>query len=314
MKRNRKKFPLLFKNNIEINTMSDLKKHFDFRKLVGYFQNGKLVTWLEDRFYSDEADAIKALRTTDRHAPHKICDIIGVNFEEYAEELDDAETIAWRQERREHLKKFTTDPEIIKRIDSVAFNQEDLEDILSDSNLPNTIYLCSNFYRFPSGILRKQYLSYVGIGDNVVIKFETKKPVDLSSLELSFQNITFTEEDMEVVEEEPESVEKEVEEVESEVEEEVGEQPSSSRCIEDKIVQASFLPASAIAQVALRFKSRSSIRFDGKTMDTKSVLFLRSRGLVKGQKIVITTEGVDANEAMAAFLELIEKGVKREYY
>ena len=118
---------------------------------------------------------------------------------------------------------------------------------------------------------------------------------------------------MEIVEEEPESVEEEVEEVE-EVAEEVEEQPLTSRCVEDKMVEASFLPASAIAQVALRFKSRSSIRFDGKTMDTKSVLFLRSRGLVKGQKIVITTEGVDANEAMAAFLELIEKGVKKEYY
>lgn len=282
---------------------------------MGYFQNGKLVTWLDDRFYSDEADAIKALRPNDRHAPHKICDILGINYEDYAEELDDAETIAWRNERRERLKKFTNDPEIIKKIDTVAFNQEDLEDILSDSNLPNKIYLCSNFYRFPSGILRKQYISYVGIGDNVKIKFETKKPVDFANLEISFQNITFTEEDLENIE--PEKIEP----VENEVEENLPENPveeennqPTARCVEDRTVEAGFLPASAIAQVALRFKSRSMIRFDGKTMDTKSVLFLRSRGLVKGQKIVITTEGVDANEAMAAFIELITKGVKKEYY
>jgi len=294
--------------------MAELKKNFDFKKVMGYFQNGKLANWLEDRFYSDEADAINKIKISDRHAPHKICDILGVNYEDFAEELDDAETVAWRQKRREHLKQFTDNPEIIKNIDSVAFNQEDLEDILSDSPTPNKIYLCNNFFRFPSGILRKQYISYNGIGDNVRIKFETAKPVDLSTLEISFNNITFTDEDFEEVEEsaEVEQVSEQVEEVAPELETE--NIPPTARCVEDKVVMANFLPASAIAQVALRFKSRSTIRFDGKTMDTKSVLFLRSRGLTRGQKVVITTEGIDAEEAMAAFMELIEKCVRKEYY
>ena len=309
MRRHKKKFPLLFKGGIEINTMNDLKKNFDFKKVMGYFQNGKLRTWLDDRFYSDEADAINALKVSDRHAPHKICDILGVNFDDFAEELDDAETVAWRQKRREQIKNFTTDPEIIKDIDNVAFNQDDLEDILSDSRLPQKIYLCNNFFRFPSGILRKQYISYIGIGQ-VAIKFETAKPVDLSALEISFKNITFTEEEVEVKEEVAEPVEETVEEIEEPAEIE----SNVMRLVEDKLVMANFLPASAVAQVALRFKARSTIRFDGKTMDTKSVVFLRSRGLVKGQKVVITTEGIDAKEAMDAFLELLEKGVRREYY
>ena len=310
MRPHRKKFPLIFRDGTEINTMADLRKNFDFKKVMGYFQNKKLASWLDDRFYSDEADALNELKPNDRNTPRKICNILGVDYEKYYEELDDAETVAWRAQRREHLKKFTDDPEIIKKVDNVAFNQEDLEDILRESPLPNKIYLCDNFFRFPSGILRKEYIAYVGIG-NVSIKFETKKPVDISQLEITFENIKFTDEEPteevfeeEIVEEEEETVE----------EVPVVEEPQQTfRFMENLLVQVNFLPASAVTQTALRFKSRIMIRFDGKTMDAKSVMLLRTRGLVKGQKATITIEGSDSKDAMDAFIELFEKGPQKDY-
>lgn len=311
MKRRREKFLMIFKNDIEINTLTELRKNFDFRKIMAYFQNKKLLTWLDDRFYADEADAIKALKPTDKYAPQKICDILGVNYEDYKEDLDDAETIAWRQKRRELLKKYTDDPEIIKKVDSVAFDQEDLEDILSDSRPPEIIYLCDNFFRFPSGILRKTFITYIGLGEGVKVKFETSKPVNLNALDIQFENITITDE-------EPSEVEEEVEEVEEFVEpeevEEVAEPVPVLRNVENKIVQAGFVPASAITQTALRFKSRTSLRWDGKTTDAKSILMAKSRGLVLGQKVRILTEGEDADEAMAAMSELLEVGVKKKYF
>ena len=310
MRRHREKFLMIFKNNVEINTLTDLRKNFDFKKVMAYFQNKKLEAWLDDRFYADEADAINAIKPTDKYAPQKICDILGVDYEEYREELDDAETVAWRQKRRTHLKKYTDNPEIIKKIDAVAFDQDDLEDILSDTPTPNIIYLCDNFFRFPSGILRKSFITYIGIGD-VKVKFETSKKINANDLDIYFENITITDEEpVEVIEEELEEVEEEeVEEVE-----EISEPVEVNRNVENKIVQASFIPASSITQTALRFKSRISLRWDGKTTDAKSILMAKSRGLVLGQKVRILTEGEDANEAMAAMIELLEVGPKKKIF
>ena len=310
MRRHRDKFVMLFKNNIEINTLNDLRKNFDFRKIMAYFQARKLITWLEDRFYSDEADAIKAIKVNDKYAPQKICDILGVNYEDYYEELDDAETIAWRQKRREYLQNFTDDPEIIKKVDAVAFTQEDLEDILRDNPTPNTIYLCGKFFRFPSGILRKAYIGYVGLIDGVKVKFETSRKVNLEDLDITFENITITDEEP-VEEPEVEEVE-EIEEVE-EVEEEPEPIPVN-RISDTKIVQASFIPAAAITQTALKFKSRISLRFDGKTIDAKSIEMAKSRGLVLGQKVRVLAEGTDAEDAVAAFIEMLEKGTKKSFF
>ena len=177
MRQRKNKFAMVFKDGVEINTMADLHNNFDFRKVMEYFQSRRLTTWLDDRFYADEADAIKTLRLNDRNTPQKICEILGVNYEDYAEELDDEETAQWRLERRERLKQYTTEETIIKKIDSVAFDQEDLEDILRDSNFPPVIYLCNNFFRFPSGMLRRRGITYIGIGGNVAVKVDTQKPV-----------------------------------------------------------------------------------------------------------------------------------------
>ena len=312
MRRHKEKFLMIFKKDIEINTLTDLRKNFDFKKVMAYFQNKKLVQWLDDRFYADEADAINAIKPTDKYAPQKICDILGVDYEEYREELDDAETVAWRQKRRTHLKKYTDNPEIIKKIDTVAFDQDDLEDILSDTPTPNIIYLCDNFFRFPSGILRKSFITYIGIGDDVKVKFETAKKVNANDLDIYFENITITEEEpvAEIEEEFEEATEdEEVEEVE-----ETSEPVEVNRNVENKIVQASFVPASAITQTALRFKSRISLRWDGKTTDAKSILMAKSRGLVLGQKVRVLTEGEDANEAMTAMSELLEVGQKKKFF
>ena len=308
MRPQKNKFPMIFKGGIQINTMSDLRKHFDFKKIMNYFQSKKLAAWLEDRFYSDEADAINKLRQNDRSVPRKICNILGVDYDKYYEELDDPETVAWRAKRREHLKKFTDDPEIIKKIDNVAFDQDDLEDILREEPVPERIYLCNNFFRFPSGILRKEYIAYVGIGE-VTIKFETKNPVDISKLEISFENINFTEEEPD--EELEEDIEAEDDEEFIEEDEAAEELPQSFRFVESRMVNAIFIPASVIPQTALRFKSRITIRFDGKTMDAKSLDILRARGLSKGEKVTLNIEGTDAREAMDTFLDLLETGVKK---
>ena len=305
MRKRKNKFALDFGDGVEIQTMEELREHFSLKKIMEYYKNRRLALWLDDRFYSDEADAIKSLRPADANVPQKICEALGVDYEEYAEELDDAETVAWRQERRERLRQYTDNERIIKRVDYVAFDQEDLEDIMRDSFLPNIIYLCDNFFRFPSGMLRKTNIDYVGLG-NVGVKIESQKPIDFNRLNIKVRNVKFVDDESELVEDEP------AEEA-TPVEEEKNSAPQipALRRSDTYMVLADFISSAAIAQTAMRFKSRISIKYEDKFIDAKSVNMLKIRGLTKGTYVTVKAEGFDAAEVIKTFAELFKSGWQR---
>ena len=49
MAKKRTKFPLKLKNDVEVRTFDELHEHFDLEKIIGYFQDGRLLTWLNAR-------------------------------------------------------------------------------------------------------------------------------------------------------------------------------------------------------------------------------------------------------------------------
>ena len=55
------KFALKLKDGADIRTLESLQEHFDLEKVTAYFLNGKLLEWLEDRYYDEEADKIRSL-------------------------------------------------------------------------------------------------------------------------------------------------------------------------------------------------------------------------------------------------------------
>ena len=182
----REKFLLELEGGAQVATMEELRHNFDLEKIFDYLEDGRLEKWLRDRFYAAEADAIKTLDLDDEETPEKLCDILGVDYEKYA---DLAEEIFWRRERLEHLIEITDDEEILQHVDDVAFDQEDLEDILSSDEIPEVIYLCDEHFTFPSGILRIKNVHYVGIIKNVTVFIESNKEVDLDALRISFENV-----------------------------------------------------------------------------------------------------------------------------
>lgn len=305
IRKRKNKFALIFKDNVEIQTMEELREKFDFKKVIEYFKTRKLAIWLEDRFYSDEADAIKALKPTDANIPQKICEALGVDYSEYAEELDDEETVAWRAERRARLKKFTDDEKIIKRVDYVAFDQEDLEDIMRDPFLPDTVYLCDNFFRFPSGILRKTNILYIGLG-NVFGKIESQKVIDFGKLNIKFKNIRFVSDERDI--EKYLQADKVAEENKTASEEK--KIPAAvPRFSDTQIVMADFVSSAAISQTALHYKSKIFVRIDGKLYDAKSLKILQLiSGITKGSHVTVSAEGFDAAEAINGFAQLWQKG------
>ena len=182
------KFALELKDGAEVRDMDELREHFDLEKIIGYYQDGKLITWLEHRFYDDEADEIRSLSGNEPDLGKRLCDILGAEYTE----IGDMETIAWRKERLDHLKQYTADPEILNRVDVVAFDQKDLEDIVREEDT-DIIYLCQNKFTFPSGILRKKNMRYVGIGKNVEVKAEMPNGTSFSDLKISLENIIVNE-------------------------------------------------------------------------------------------------------------------------
>ena len=136
------KFPLKMADGFEVRTLDELKEHFDVESIVGYFSDGRLLNWLQTRYYEDEADKVEQLEADDSQLHKKLCAIFGV---ESAQDVD-PEEIARRQERLNRLKQYTDDEKILERVDQVAFDQEDLGDLLDDD--ATLIYLCNN--RSPS--------------------------------------------------------------------------------------------------------------------------------------------------------------------
>jgi len=184
MRKRKIKFALELKNGEQAYSIEDLREHFDLEKVIGYYHDNKLIEWLEDRFYADEAEKIQALDSGAKDFNQKLCEILGAECEEVA----DAEDIVWRKERLERLKQYTADPEILDKVDFVAFDQYDLEDIAREEDT-NVVYLCGAKFRFPSGILRKKGVRYIGIGKKVTAKIESGEFVDLAALNISFDNV-----------------------------------------------------------------------------------------------------------------------------
>jgi len=55
------KFPLILKNDAQVRTLEELQENFEFDRIYDYFVSGKLVTWLNDRYYEGESEQIGCL-------------------------------------------------------------------------------------------------------------------------------------------------------------------------------------------------------------------------------------------------------------
>lgn len=150
------KFALKMKDGVEVRNLQELKDNFDLNQVMGYLADGKLETWLADRYYDELADNVSMLDMRAPNLREKLCRIFGVEYE--AEDALSMEEIEARNRKIEKLRQFTEDEEIIKNVDSVAFSQEELADILDDGK--TTVYLCGQDFVIPK---RQKGITYIGI-------------------------------------------------------------------------------------------------------------------------------------------------------
>lgn len=177
-RRPRIKQPLIV-NGVEVRDIEMLRDNFDVDTLIDYAFDGKLAKWLRDRYYDDEADEIESLEKDDPDLEDRMYDIFQVDPPMSEEE------IAWRNERLAKLKEYTTDEEILDRVDDVAFDQQDLSDLIDDD--VEEIFLCGGRFTIP---LKVENKTYIGIGDAVAV-IRSTVPIDFDDLNIHFKDIRF---------------------------------------------------------------------------------------------------------------------------
>ena len=168
-----------------VRTLEELKENWDLERIVSYYHNGRLLTWLSDRYYDEQAEQLQSLQNTlnATELQRQLCAIFEMPFNET--NAVDMDVVVDRDAQLNKLRKITADDKVLKNIDKVAFNQEDLATLLDEEK--ETIYLVNNTFNIPLTLKNKHY---IGVGSVIAI-INSKVPVDFTSLNIFFENIKF---------------------------------------------------------------------------------------------------------------------------
>lgn len=180
---------LIMADGAEVRNPTELREHFGLEKVVEYYKNGMLLKWLRVRFFDKEADAVEALDENADDFQQRLCRIFDVEF---SGNPVDVEEIVQRQERLTRLREITDEEEFIRNIDQVAFDQEDLADLLAEG--ADTVYLCGTYFVVPA---RCERVTYIGINEPTVhiVGLESGKSLspDIHFKQVQLENFPATE-------------------------------------------------------------------------------------------------------------------------
>lgn len=179
------RFPLEMDNGAEARSMEELREHFSLARVLRYIESGKLSKWLRDRYEDEIADKIDSLDPDDQQLAKKVSEIFGVPYDEKAKE--ELEKAAERVARLEKLKQFTEEEQYAAVIDQIAFDQDELYDLLDED--AEQIYLCGARFSIP---LSKPGVTYIGINNPVAV-IDAKQEVDWEQKKITVEGVVFDE-------------------------------------------------------------------------------------------------------------------------
>lgn len=181
----KRRFPLEMESGVEVRSLEELREHFSLARVLVYASNGKLVTWLRARYEDEIADGIEQLDAGDADFSRKICQLLDVPYNETSK--IDLEKIKERNRKLSLLKDYTTEEKYSALIDEIAFNQDDVYDLLDEGK--ETIYLCGERFAIP---LAKKGIRYYGINMPTVV-INSKVEVDWSEKKIVLENVKYDE-------------------------------------------------------------------------------------------------------------------------
>ena len=190
------KFPLELKDGyLARSNIEEVREYFDLEKVIAQFHNGRLKIWLEDHYLPEMAEQVAGLDADAPNLAAKLCAILGV--EGIATENVDSSLIQKREEKRQRLSQYTTNPILCDMAECAAFEQSDLEHLVKEG--AQEIILCNDKFHIPLNVKNKTYL---GVG-NAVAVIDSKTAVDFEALGIRFVDLPFDEKYREAVADEP---------------------------------------------------------------------------------------------------------------
>ncbi len=187
------RFPLIMEQGVEVRSVTELRENFSMERILLYVSNKKLIIWLRNMYEDEIADKIECLDVNDSELAKKLCEIFDV---EYNESYEISIELAEEQNKKlKILKEHTTDVSIFEKVGIVAFNQDDLYDLLDKSE--ETIYLCGDKFTIP---INKKGITYIGINEPIVV-IDSNEVVDWDERKIVISGVRYNEEYSRILEE-----------------------------------------------------------------------------------------------------------------
>lgn len=187
------KFPLEMKDGVKVRTIEELRQFFDAEKVLTYFLNGKLASWLLERHYDEYYAQLQKLDNTDANCLQEICRILEIENIGYDDNVD-IEEIENKNKKIMQIMQYTDDKAILKNIELVAMNQSEFAALLNSSS--DLIYLCGDKFNCPSDLSN---ITIVGV-NNPEVHINATSVIDFEADNVTFRNIRFDEEYQKLVE------------------------------------------------------------------------------------------------------------------
>lgn len=179
MRKRKIKFPLVLKNDVKVRTLEDLQQNFDLEKILAYYENGKLETWLRDRYEDDIAEQVSNIDRNSPEAVNVLCSVLGVSADNTTGvSLAD---VRLKNEKLDRVKQISDESEVINNYQNVAFSQEELDSIIASG--ANTVYIYGEkFIILPN----RKNVRFVGL-NNPIIDFNQHKWSEYDDNGISFE-------------------------------------------------------------------------------------------------------------------------------
>lgn len=181
------KFPIVMKNGVQVRTIEELKESFEMETIVEYYFDGRLKTWLEQRFYKAEAELLEKLATEDQsEISEKLCQIFGVAISAPF----DIQAFKSKRDKLSIINQYTDDPIISSQLHFIAMSQGELDQMIQDTadDASRTIYLLGESFEVSETAER---IHYVGINQPSLTLIGTHM-FDAKNKNIHFENVLLT--------------------------------------------------------------------------------------------------------------------------
>ena len=175
------KFPLEMKDGVRVRTIEELRENFNAEKLLVNYFNGKLITWLKDRSYTEYLQRLENLNSDRENFLYDLCGVLDIDMQINADDIE-SKVLKFSQ-----IKKHTDDKDIIKNFQLVAETQEELDAIMQ--NNPKKIYLLGKRFTIPADI---HNCLIEGI-NTPIIDFDSNEYIDFNKKQVEIINTIFGE-------------------------------------------------------------------------------------------------------------------------